>query len=97
MSELVTLLFRKRPVKYDAILMRIIDTHCHPQFAQFDADRDEVIRRALDSGIGMVCVGTDLETSFQAVQLAERYEGLYASVGLHPNDNLHEPTTSSAS
>ncbi len=70
--------------------MKIIDTHCHPQFPQFDADRDEVIRRALDSGIGMICVGTDLTTSKQAIELAERYEGLYASVGLHPNDNLEE-------
>lgn len=68
----------------------IIDTHCHPQFPQYDADRDEVIGRALDAGIGIVCVGTDLATSKQAIELAERYEGLYASVGLHPNDNLNE-------
>ncbi len=70
--------------------MKIIDTHCHPQMSQYDSDRDEIIRRALDSGIGMICVGVDLATSRQAVDLAERYEGLYASVGLHPNDNLNE-------
>ena len=70
--------------------MKIIDTHCHPQFPQYDPDRDEVIRRALDSGIGMICVGTDLATSREAISLAERYDGLYASVGLHPNDNLDE-------
>ena len=70
--------------------MRIIDTHCHPQFPQYNPDRDEVIRRALDSDIGMICVGTDLVTSKQAIELAEKYEGLYASVGLHPNDNLDE-------
>lgn len=68
----------------------IIDTHCHPQFPQYDADRDAIIRRTLDAGIGIVCVGTDLATSKQAIELAERYEGLYASVGLHPNDNLNE-------
>ncbi len=66
--------------------MKIIDTHCHPQFPQFDADRDEVVCRALDAGIGIICVGTDLATSRQAIKLAERYEGLYASVGLHPNE-----------
>lgn len=71
--------------------MKIIDTHCHPQFPQYDTDRDEVILRALSSGIGMICVGTDLATSKQAIGLAERYEGLYASVGLHPNDNLDGP------
>lgn len=70
--------------------MRLFDTHCHPQFPQYDADRDQVIRRALDAGIGMVCVGTDFGTSKSAIELADRYEGLYASVGLHPNDNLEE-------
>lgn len=66
----------------------LFDTHCHVQFPQFSADRDEVIRRALDKGIGMICVGTDLETSRSAISLADAYDGLYASVGLHPNDAL---------
>lgn len=70
--------------------MKIIDTHCHPQFPQYDSDRDEIMRRALDSGIGMICVGTDLETSKRAIELSTKYEGVYASVGLHPNDNLDE-------
>lgn len=64
----------------------IIDTHCHPQFPQYDADRDGVIRRALDAGVRMVCVGTDLDSSRRAISLAEQYEGIWASVGLHPND-----------
>lgn len=64
---------------------RIFDSHCHTQYPHYDVDRDEVIRRALDTGIGMVCIGTDLEASQQAARLAEQYEGLYASVGLHPN------------
>jgi TatD DNase family protein len=67
---------------------RIIDSHCHPQFPQYDEDRDKVIRDSLDKGIAMICVGTDLEKSKAAVALAEKYEGLYASVGLHPNDEL---------
>lgn len=70
--------------------MKIIDTHCHPQFPQYDHDRDEIIWAALDSGIGMICVGTDLATSREAISLAERYEGLYASVGLHPNDATND-------
>ena len=68
----------------------MIDTHCHPQMAQYDGDRDEVIRRALDSGVQMICIGVDLESSRRAISLAEQYEGLWASVGLHPNDNLEE-------
>ena len=55
-----------------------------------DQDRDAVVQHALESGVGMVCVGTDLKTSEQAVTLAERYEGVWASVGLHPNDDLNE-------
>lgn len=64
----------------------IVDSHCHPQFPQYDADRDEVIRRALDRGIGMICIGTDLATSRQAIELSNVYDGMHASVGLHPND-----------
>lgn len=70
---------------------RIIDSHCHPQFPQYDSDRDQVIRRSIDKGIGIVCVGTDLQKSREAVDLASKYEGLYASVGLHPNDELDVP------
>lgn len=71
-------------------MVRIIDSHCHPQFPQYDADRDAVIRRALDAGVQMVCVGTDVEMSRRGIELAERYDGVWASVGLHPNDELDE-------
>ena len=66
--------------------MKIFDTHCHLQFSQYDSDREEVIKRALDADMGMTCVGTDYETSRKAVELAERYDNIWASVGLHPND-----------
>lgn len=69
---------------------RIIDSHCHSQFPQYDTDRKEVINRALDAGIQMICVGTDLDMSRKAVALAEEYEGIWASVGLHPNDESGE-------
>jgi TatD DNase family protein len=50
-------------------------------------DPDAVIARARDAGVtGMVCVGTDLETSRQAVDLAARYPDVRATVGLHPHD-----------
>ncbi|HYU65047.1 MAG TPA: TatD family hydrolase [Candidatus Paceibacterota bacterium] len=70
--------------------MKIFDTHCHPQSPQYDHDREEVIRRALDAGVFMICVGTDLKTSKKAITLAQQYDGIWASVGLHPNDNLDE-------
>lgn len=64
----------------------IFDSHCHPQFPQYDQDRGEMIKRAFDEGVFMICAGTDLETSKQAIELAQKHEGIWASVGLHPND-----------
>jgi TatD DNase family protein len=64
----------------------IFDSHCHPQMAQYDKDREEILKRAKDAGVSMICVGTDLETSRQAIELAQKNEGVWASVGLHPND-----------
>lgn len=65
---------------------RIIDSHAHTQFPAYDADRDVVIARALDGGIGMVNVGTQYATSADAIRLAESYpEGVWATAGFHPN------------
>jgi TatD DNase family protein len=70
--------------------IQLIDTHTHPQLDQYKDDRQEVLARARESGIGMICVGVDLQTSAEAVGLAEQHENIWASVGLHPNDNLAE-------
>ncbi|MEN9647854.1 MAG: hypothetical protein RLY57_658 [Candidatus Parcubacteria bacterium] len=64
--------------------MKYFDIHAHVNFAIFDTDRDEVIKRAKEADVGMINVGTQIETSRQAVALAEQYEHLYAIVGLHP-------------
>ncbi len=61
------------------------DVHTHTQFAAYADDRDVVIRRALDAGVWMVNVGTQKDTSRDALDLAARYsEGVYATAGLHP-------------
>lgn len=70
--------------------MTIFDSHCHPQFPQYKNDRDEMIRRAFDGGVFMICVGTDLKTSKEGIELAQKYESIWATVGLHPNENLDE-------
>jgi TatD DNase family protein len=65
----------------------LIDTHAHLQLEQFDADRDEVIQRATESGVvAIICVSTDVPSSRQAIALAEKYPNVFASVGIHPND-----------
>lgn len=66
--------------------MSIFDSHCHPQMAQYDKDREEMLKRAKDAGVFMICVGTDYETSKQGVELAQKHNNMWASVGLHPND-----------
>lgn len=68
----------------------LIDSHCHIDGEQFDADRDEVVRRAREAGVElMLNVGTgDPRTDDfrRAVAVAEQYDGVYASVGVHPHD-----------
>ncbi|PIQ11499.1 MAG: radical SAM protein [Ignavibacteriales bacterium CG18_big_fil_WC_8_21_14_2_50_31_20] len=64
-----------------------IDTHTHLFFKNFDEDRADVIQNAIDSGIKfMIVPGTDIATSKQAVELAEKYTSVYAAVGVHPHD-----------
>jgi TatD DNase family protein len=64
---------------------RYIDIHSHVNFKAFDLDRDEVIRRALAGDTWVINVGTQVDTSKSAIELAHKYpEGVYAIVGLHP-------------
>ncbi|OGN09067.1 MAG: hypothetical protein A3J46_06135 [Candidatus Yanofskybacteria bacterium RIFCSPHIGHO2_02_FULL_41_11] len=74
----------------------IFDSHCHLQFPQYKNDREEMIKRTLDGGVFMICVGTDLETSKQGIELAQKYDGVWATVGLHPNDVFNEDSTISS-
>jgi TatD DNase family protein len=65
----------------------LIDTHAHLDFDKFDADREAVIERAQAAGVAaIVNVGTDVASSRAAVRLAERYDAVYAAVGMHPHD-----------
>ncbi len=64
---------------------KYIDIHSHVNFKAFDEDRDAVIKRALDSDTWVINVGTQVDTSRDAVALANKYsEGVYAIIGLHP-------------
>lgn len=65
----------------------MIDIHTHLHFKDYDADREAVIARAREAGVEkMILVGTDLKSSRAAIELAEQYEFLYASVGIHPHE-----------
>ena len=70
----------------------LIDTHAHLDGGRFDDDRDEVVRRAVEAGVERIIVpGADLRTSRKAVELAERYDEVYAAVGIHPHDAVKMP------
>ncbi|MGE5541290.1 MAG: TatD family hydrolase [Bacillota bacterium] len=70
--------------------MKYFDAHCHLQFEGYDADRDSLIARMRDEGVGGIVVGVDRASIDGALSIAEAHEHIYASVGLHPNDTLHE-------
>ena len=64
-----------------------IDSHAHIQLDLFDSDRSVVIERAKNSQVSIILVvGFDISTSHLAVELADRYDHIYATVGLHPHD-----------
>jgi TatD DNase family protein len=69
-----------------------IDTHCHLNLVDAFESTAAVLKRARLAGVAqMVVIGIDIPTSRLAVQLAEKHENLYATVGIHPNDCLKAP------
>lgn len=70
--------------------MTLVDTHVHLHFPQYETDRDEVVRRAIQGGVGcFINIGTDLEDSKKAIAVAEAYPEVYAAVGYHPHESKH--------
>ncbi len=66
-------------------MSKYIDIHSHVHFVAFDGDREEVMKRAREGDTVVINVGTQIDTSRNAVALADKYEeGVYAIVGLHP-------------
>jgi len=65
----------------------LVDSHAHLEMDEFDGDREAVIQRARESGVEcVITVGLNLEDSRRAVELAEKHDMIYASVGVHPHD-----------
>ncbi len=64
----------------------LIDSHAHLDAPAFNRDRDKVIDRALEAGIGIiVTIGTDLASSRASMKLAEQYPQIFATIGFHPH------------
>ncbi len=68
----------------------LIDTHTHLDDTRYDGDREAMIARARESGVDtFITIGCDLATSKAAVELADRYPFVYASIGVHPHEVRH--------
>lgn len=65
----------------------LFDTHCHVNDEAYTEDRDAMLQRAIDAGVQyMMCPGTDVQTSAEAIALSHQYPQIYAAVGIHPED-----------
>ncbi len=70
--------------------MQFIDTHCHIHQSDYQLDSEEIYRAAQKAGVTkMLCVGTDLESSKQAIEFSAKHQGVYPTVGLHPHEAKH--------
>lgn len=71
---------------------RIVDSHCHLDFPDFDGERDELIARAMDAGVTrMVTICTRLRLEPQVRAIAESYDPVFYAAGTHPMSAADEP------
>jgi len=75
--------------------MQIIDSHCHINFPELGEDIEGVLKRMEENNVAKaLCVSVQLEKLDEILGLAAKYPNIYASVGVHPdNENCEEPTT----
>ena len=67
--------------------MKFIDIHSHLNLPEFDLDVEGAVQRLKETETKTIVVGTDFETSKKAVELADKFEEVYACIGVHPVDN----------
>ena len=69
--------------------MELIDSHAHVDFPQFDSDREAMLERARQAGVSVILAigtGPGPEKLDSAIPFAERYDWIYATIGIHPHD-----------
>ncbi len=67
----------------------IIDSHCHLQDEKYIDDIDQVIKNATDSGVKkLICIGTSLDDSKEAIKIAEKFPEVYAVIGIYPHESV---------
>lgn len=73
-----------------SLMREYIDIHSHIHDKAFDEDRDAVIAEMKERGFATITIGTDLIESEKAIVCAEKYDNVWATVGVHPVDNRNE-------
>jgi TatD DNase family protein len=69
----------------------LVDSHCHLDFPDFEAELDEVVARAGDAGVGLLVTISTRVARFDGLRaIAERYESVYCTVGTHPHNAAEE-------
>jgi len=70
-----------------AAATELIDTHCHIHDSEFYPDaQEDAYRQSRDAGVVMLCVGTDVRSSRQALEFCRTHEGSHPIIGIHPHD-----------
>ncbi|HEU5046353.1 MAG TPA: TatD family hydrolase [Rickettsiales bacterium] len=73
--------------------MYLVDSHCHLNFPDFREDIESVIERARENGVKvMQTICTEVEEFDEVLAIAEKHEGIYCSVGVHPNESGQKQT-----
>jgi TatD DNase family protein len=75
----------------------LVDSHCHLDFPDFDGELDQIVARARAAGVGIIVTICTLVSRFPKVlALAERYDRMYCSIGIHPHEAGNEPPVTAA-
>ena len=70
----------------------LIDTHAHLDYSDFDDDRAQILSRAAERGVTeIISIGTRIDSCTRAVELAENFPNVWATVGIHPTDAEEAP------
>ncbi|MCX6757885.1 MAG: TatD family hydrolase [Candidatus Nomurabacteria bacterium] len=70
--------------------MKYIDIHSHLNLEQLKVDHESVVFRMVENNVSTITIGVDYETSKEAIEIAGKYDFIWAGVGLHPTDNANE-------
>tara|TARA_Y100001968_G_C19221288_1_gene649857 strand:+ start:147 stop:905 length:759 start_codon:yes stop_codon:yes gene_type:complete len=70
----------------------MIDTHCHLYDEKIHPNLDQIVENATQANIdNMICIGDNLDTSLKSIKIAEKYNNIYATVGIHPHESSKAP------